>query len=76
MRAAGLDVAAPTGHATLLSIGGLSTAEWNRTGRLADAANEPGDVNVWFTGGFTDLAGSSSMGKLYDWVAARRRWPT
>jgi Protein of unknown function (DUF3604) len=85
MRSAGLDVAALTDHTTLLAINGLSRSEWNRTAALADAANEPGlytairgfewshpllgHVNVWYTGSFTDLAGSSSMGRLYDWVS-------
>ena len=84
MRSAGLDVAALTDHATLFGIDGLSSLEWNRTGRLADAANDPGSytairgfewshpllghVNVWYTGSFTDLGGSSSMGRLYDWI--------
>jgi hypothetical protein len=85
MRSAGLDVAALTDHATLLSVNGLSQSEWSRTGRLADAADVPGvytalrgfewshpllgHVNVWYTGGFTDLGGSSSMSKLYDWIS-------
>ncbi|MEU4425513.1 CehA/McbA family metallohydrolase [Actinoplanes sp. NPDC024001] len=85
MRSAGLDVAALTDHATLLSINGLSRSEWDRTGQLADAANTPGvytalrgfewshpllgHVNVWYTGSFTDLGGSSSMSKLYDWIS-------
>ncbi|GAA0513078.1 hypothetical protein Ade02nite_89040 [Paractinoplanes deccanensis] len=84
MRSAGLDVAALTDHTTLFAINGLSSSEWNRTGQLADAANTPGvytairgfewshpllgHVNVWYTGGFTDLGGSSSMGRLYDWI--------
>ncbi|MFC7529781.1 CehA/McbA family metallohydrolase [Actinoplanes sp. GCM10030250] len=85
MRDAGLDVAALTDHTTLFAIEGLSQSEWNRTGQLADAANVPGvytalrgfewshpllgHVNVWYTGGFTDLGGSSSMSKLYDWIS-------
>ncbi|MEV6302964.1 CehA/McbA family metallohydrolase [Actinoplanes sp. NPDC051861] len=84
MRAAGLDVAALTDHTTLFAIEGLSSSEWNRTGQLADAANVPGvytalrgfewshpllgHVNVWYTGSFTDLGGSSSMNRLYDWL--------
>ncbi|MET0419374.1 MAG: CehA/McbA family metallohydrolase, partial [Actinoplanes sp.] len=84
MREAGLDVAALTDHATLFSVNGLSGSEWNRTGQLADAANEPGvytairgfewshpllgHVNVWYTGSYTDLSGASSVGKLFDWI--------
>ncbi|WP_127499933.1 CehA/McbA family metallohydrolase [Actinoplanes solisilvae] len=84
MRSAGLDVAALTDHTTLFAIEGMSSSEWKRAGQLADAANEPGvytairgfewshpllgHVNVWYTGNFTDLGGSSSMGKLYDWI--------
>lgn len=86
MRSAGLDIAALTDHTTLLSIEGLSRSEWNRTGQLADAANTPGaytalrgfewshpllgHVNVWYTGNFTDLGGSSSMSRLYNWITA------
>jgi hypothetical protein len=84
MRAAGLDVAALTDHATLFSIGGLNRAEWDRTGELADAADDPGaftairgfewshpllgHVNVWFTGDFTTLDDSTGMGSLYEWI--------
>jgi hypothetical protein len=84
MRSAGLDVAALTDHTTLFAIEGLSSSERKRAGQLADAANDPGvytairgfewshpllgHVNVWYTGSFTDLGGSSSMGKLYDWI--------
>jgi len=84
MRSAGLDVAALTDHTTLFAIEGLSSSEWRRAGQLADAANVPGaytalrgfewshpllgHVNVWYTGSFTDLGGSSSMGRLYDWI--------
>jgi hypothetical protein len=84
MRSAGLDVAALTDHTTLFAIEGLSSEEWRRAGQLADAANVPGaytalrgfewshpllgHVNVWYTGSFTDLGGSSSMGRLYDWI--------
>ncbi|GAA3226360.1 CehA/McbA family metallohydrolase [Dactylosporangium siamense] len=84
MRSAGLDVAALTDHATLFSISGLSKSEWDRTGALANAADDPGNytairgfewshpllghVNVWFTNGFTDLGGSSNMGGLYNWI--------
>jgi hypothetical protein len=84
MRAGGLDVAALTDHTTLLGIDGLSPAEWERTGKLADAADDPGTytalrgfewshpalghVNVWYTGDFTDLGESSSMHKLFRWI--------
>jgi hypothetical protein len=84
MRAAGLDVAAITDHTTLFAIEGLSGREWDRVGALADAADDPGNytairgfewshpllghVNVWFTPGFTDLGGSSSMSRLYSWI--------
>ena len=84
MRAGGLDVAALTDHATLFDVNGLSGAEWRRTGELADAANRPGvytalrgfewshsalgHVNVWYTGDYTDLNESPSVGKLYDWL--------
>ncbi|MBL7257250.1 CehA/McbA family metallohydrolase [Paractinoplanes lichenicola] len=84
MREAGLDVAALTDHTTLFAIEGLSSSEWRRAGQLADAANDPGvytairgfewshpllgHVNVWYSGNFTDLGSSSSMGKLYDFI--------
>ena len=84
MRSAGLDVAAITDHTTLFAIEGLSSREWDRVGALADAADDPGNytairgfewshpllghVNVWFTPGFTDLGGSSSMSRLYNWI--------
>jgi hypothetical protein len=84
MRAAGLDVAALTDHATAFSIGGLNRAGWDRTGTLADAADDPGaytairgfewshpllgHVNVWFTGDYTELTGAAGMGGLYDWI--------
>ncbi|MFI6760132.1 CehA/McbA family metallohydrolase [Micromonospora sp. NPDC050417] len=86
MRDAGLDVAALTDHSTLFSIEGLSRSEWDRTGRLADAADDPGQytairgfewshpllghVNVWFSGNYTDLLQSSSMSRLYSWIAS------
>ncbi|MEO3745462.1 CehA/McbA family metallohydrolase [Plantactinospora sp. B5E13] len=84
MREAGLDVAALTDHSTLFSIEGLSQREWDRTGALADAADDPGNytairgfewshpllghVNVWFTDNFVDLGGASSMSRLYNWI--------
>jgi hypothetical protein len=84
MRAAGLDVAALTDHATLFSIGGLNRAEWDRTGEFADAADDPGaftairgfewshpllgHVNVWFTGDYTGVGDSPVMSGLYDWI--------
>ena len=87
MRDAGLDVAALTDHATLLSIKGLSSEEWDRTGQLADAANDPGaytairgfewshplhgHANVWFTDEWVDLGGAGSPGSLYSWLQDR-----
>lgn len=84
MRSAGLDVAALTDHATLFSVGGLNRADWDLTGELADAADEPGaftairgfewshpllgHVNVWFTGDYTALDDSTSLGGLYEWI--------
>jgi hypothetical protein len=84
MRDAGLDVAALTDHATLFGISGLSKSEWDRTGVLAGAADDPGSytairgfewshptlghVNVWGTANFTDLLATGSMSKLYNWV--------
>jgi hypothetical protein len=84
MRTGGLDVAALTDHTTLNGIRGLTPPEWLKTGRLADLANDPGvytalrgfewshpllgHVNVWFTGDFTDLGGSGTVGKLFDWI--------
>jgi hypothetical protein len=84
MRAAGLDVAALTDHSTIDSVRGLSDSDWQRTGKLADAADDPGSytalrgfewshpllghVNVWYTGEFTDLLASSTMGGLYEWI--------
>lgn len=87
MRDAGLDVAALTDHTTLFAIEGLSQREWDRTGTLADAADDPGQytairgfewshpllghVNVWFTDAFVDLLGASGMSRFYDWLTAR-----
>jgi hypothetical protein len=87
MREAGLDVAALTDHTTLFAIEGLSQSEWNLTGTLANAADDPGQytairgfewshpllghVNVWFTSDFVDLLGASGMGSLYNWLTAR-----
>lgn len=87
MREAGLDVAALTDHATLLSIEGLTAAEWRTAGELADAANDPGrftairgfewshplqgHINVWNTSDFADLLRASSPEDLYEWLAAR-----
>lgn len=87
MRDAGLDVAALTDHTTLFAIEGLSRREWDRTGMLADAADDPlqytalrgfewshpllGHVNVWFTDQFVDLLGAIGMGQLYDWLTDR-----
>jgi hypothetical protein len=86
MRSAGLDVAALTDHATLFSVNGLTRSEWDRTGTLANAADDPGaytairgfewshpllgHVNVWFTANYTDLLGSSTMSALYTWIRA------
>jgi hypothetical protein len=77
-------VAALTDHATLFGISGLSKSEWDRTGVLAGAADDPGSytairgfewshptlghVNVWGTANFTDLLATGSMSKLYNWV--------
>jgi hypothetical protein len=85
MRSAGLDVAALTDHTTLFAIGGLSRSEWDRTGQLADAADDPGGytairgfewshpllghVNVWFTPNFADLGTASGMNRLYQWIS-------
>lgn len=87
MREAGLDVAALTDHATLFAIDGLSSGEWNTTGQLADAANDPGQftairgfewshplqghINVWNTSAFADLLKAASPGSLYSWLTAR-----
>jgi hypothetical protein len=87
MRDAGLDVAALTDHATLLSIEGLNSEEWDRTGQLADAANNPGaytairgfewshplqgHANVWFTDDWVDLGDAGSPGSLYSWLKDR-----
>jgi len=87
MREAGLDVAALTDHTTIFAIEGLSQSEWNLTGTLANAADDPGQytairgfewshpllghVNVWFTTDFVDLLGASGIGSLYSWLTAR-----
>jgi hypothetical protein len=87
MRWAGLDVAALTDHSTLFGINGLDGSEWDRTGELADAANEPGvytalrgfewshralgHINVWYTGDYTDPTDTPSVHKLYDWISSR-----
>lgn len=87
MRDAGLDVAALTDHATFLSYEGLSQSEWDKTGLLADAADDPGaytairgfewshphhgHANVWFTDDWVDLGGAGSPGFLYSWLQSR-----
>lgn len=87
MREAGLDVAALTDHTTLFAIEGLSRREWDRTGALADAANDPGQytairgfewshpllghANVWFTDDYVDLLGAFSMNDFYRWLTRR-----
>lgn len=87
MREAGLDVAALTDHATLLSVEGLTAAEWRTTGELADAANDPGrftairgfewshplqgHINVWNTSDFADLLRADSPGGLFGWLTGR-----
>jgi hypothetical protein len=87
MRDAGLDVAALTDHTTLFAIEGLSQQEWDRTGALADAADDPGQytairgfewshpllghVNVWFSDAFVDLLGASGMSRFYSWLTDR-----
>ncbi|MEV4345281.1 CehA/McbA family metallohydrolase [Actinoplanes sp. NPDC049596] len=85
MRAAGLDVAALTDHSKLFGIDGLDDAEWRRTGRLADQADESGvytairgfewshsdlgHVNVWFSGDYTEPTETGTMRQLYDWIS-------
>ncbi|MGH3685925.1 MAG: CehA/McbA family metallohydrolase [Pseudonocardiaceae bacterium] len=96
MRDAGLDVAALTDHATRgASVEGTGTggtpwigldrAGWRRTGKLADAHDQPGEftairgfewshpqlghVNAWFTDEFTDIVTHGAMGELYAWLA-------
>ncbi len=87
MREAGLDVAALTDHTTLFAIQGLSSGEWNTTGELANAANDPGQftairgfewsnpleghINVWNTSDFADLLKAAGSGNLYNWLTAR-----
>ncbi|WFE26648.1 CehA/McbA family metallohydrolase [Solwaraspora sp. WMMD791] len=87
MREAGLDVAALTDHATMFAISGLSQSEWNTTGNLANAADDPGQftairgfewshplqghINVWNTSDFADLLRAGSPGSLYRWLAGR-----
>jgi hypothetical protein len=101
MRAAGLDVAALTDHATLsdnvlgdaltgalppeyTQLGGLTPAGWEATGRLADAAYQPGaftairgfewsepllgHVNVWFSRHYTDVLQAMTMTPLHEWL--------
>lgn len=96
MRDAGLDVAALTDHAirgvTVHGTGaggtpwiGLDRAGWQRTGRLADAHDRPGEftairgfewthsqlghVNAWFTDDFTDIEEHGAMSALYTWLS-------
>jgi hypothetical protein len=96
MRDAGLDVAALTDHAirgaTVEGTGmggtpwiGLDRAAWRRTGKIADAHDQPGEftairgfewshpylghVNAWFTEDFTDVATHGAMGELYAWLS-------
>ncbi|WJK40716.1 CehA/McbA family metallohydrolase [Solwaraspora sp. WMMA2056] len=87
MREAGLDVAALTDHATMFAISGLSQSEWNTTGNLANAADDPGQftairgfewshplqghINVWNTSDFADLLRAGSPGSLYRWLTGR-----
>lgn len=101
MRAAGLDVAALTDHATMsdnalgdpltgalppeyTQLGGLTPDGWAQTGRLADAADEPGaftairgfewsepllgHVNVWFSGAYVDVMQAGTMQPFYEWL--------
>jgi hypothetical protein len=88
MRDAGLDVAALTDHTTLFAIDGLGRREWDLTGALADAADDPGrytairgfewshplvgHVNVWLSEDFVDLLEASGMSRFYDWLAGHR----
>lgn len=87
MREAGLDVAALTDHATVLSHNGLSPANWRTQRALADAADDPGSftairgfewthpqhghVNVWNTADFADRLRAAGPRSLYRWLGAR-----
>ena len=69
-------------------FGGLTRADWARTGRLADAADAPGaftairgfewsepllgHVNVWFSQEYTDVLEAKTMRTFYAWL---RRQP-
>jgi hypothetical protein len=84
IRASGLDVAALTDHTTPIDVNGVTRTDWDRTGELADAADDPGrytalrgfewshpmlgHLNVWYTGDFVDLSACGSLGKLYRWI--------
>ena len=65
-------------------LGGLTPAGWDATGRLADAADEPGaftairgfewsepllgHVNVWFSRHYTDVLQAMTMTPLHEWL--------
>jgi hypothetical protein len=84
MRDAGLDVAALTDHATDNDAYGLSPKDWERIGKLADAADHPhhytalrgfewshpmlGHVNVWGTEHYADLKKARDLPALFDWI--------
>ena len=65
-------------------LGGLTPEGWARTGRLADAADEPGaftalrgfewsepllgHVNVWFSQAYTDVLQAGTMAPFFEWL--------
>lgn len=84
MRAAGMDVAALTDHATDSGFTGITTSKWRHMGQLTDDAEHVGvytslrgfewshshlgHVNVWGTDTFLGSGGITTMEPLYDWL--------
>lgn len=76
-----LDGLVPPGYT---QFSGLSRRDWARTGRLADAADDPGSftairgfewsdpllghMNVWFSAEYTDILEATSMRTFYSWL--------
>ncbi|GID33201.1 CehA/McbA family metallohydrolase [Paractinoplanes brasiliensis] len=84
LRAAGMDVAALTDHATDSGFTGLTTRKWRQLGELTDEAEHSGvytslrgfewshshlgHVNIWGTDDFLGSGGIETMQPVYDWL--------
>ncbi|MDY7087984.1 MAG: CehA/McbA family metallohydrolase [Actinomycetota bacterium] len=84
LRAAGMDVAALTDHATDSGFTGLTTRKWRQLGQLTDEAEHSGvytslrgfewshshlgHVNIWGTDDFLGSGGIETMQPVYDWL--------